>query len=153
MMCRLGHCASYHTIKEIENKMTIEATKSLKATSFRMSLNMSAAAVVAWDNFNRFMETKSVKDMLDNTVGIPYQVLDNSQPNILEDNQERQDSNKNTKLKKINCSYSSLNLTITTYRKKHTFVAHGMLELNDARQLKYEKTCDGISSPQKYNVL
>ena len=28
---------------------------------------------------------------------------------------------------------------------------HGILELNDARHLKYEKTCDRISSPQKYD--
>ena len=30
MMCRLGHCASYHSIKEIENEMATEATKSVK---------------------------------------------------------------------------------------------------------------------------
>ena len=83
-MCRLGHCASYHTIKEIENEVTIEATKSVKATPFRMSLNARTATGVAWDNFDRFVETKSGKDMLHNTVGIAYQVLDNSQPNIVE---------------------------------------------------------------------
>ena len=39
-MYRLGHCASYHTIKEIENEMT---AKSVKATPFRLSLNAGAA--------------------------------------------------------------------------------------------------------------
>ena len=48
MMCRLVHCASYHTIKEIENKMTIEARKSMKATPFGMSLNVNAATDVPW---------------------------------------------------------------------------------------------------------
>ena len=28
-----------------------------------------------------------------------------------------------------------------------------MLELNDTRRLKYKKTCDRISSPQKYYFL
>ena len=46
-----------------------------------------------------------------------------------------------------------MDLTTTQYRKKPKFAAHGMLELNDARHLKYEKTCDGISSPQKYDFL
>ena len=78
VMCRLGHCASYHTIKEIEIEMTIEVTKSLKATPFGMSLNASAATDVPWDNFDRFVETKSGKDKLHNTVGIAYQVFDNS---------------------------------------------------------------------------
>ena len=87
-MYRLGQCASYHTIKEIENEMTIEATKSVKAIPFGMTINASAATGVVWDNFDRFMETKSGKDTLHDTVGIACQVLDNSQPNILEDNQE-----------------------------------------------------------------
>ena len=98
MMCRLGHCASYHTIREIENEMTIEATKSVKARPFGISLNASTASVVAWDNFDR--------DTLHETVGIAYQVLDNSQPNILENSQEGQNSNENTKLKKRKRSYS-----------------------------------------------
>ena len=98
MMCRLGHCASYHAIREIENEMTIEATKSVKARPFGISLNASTASVVAWDNFDR--------DTLHETVGIAYQVLDNSQPNILENSQEGQNSNENTKLKKRKHSYS-----------------------------------------------
>ena len=100
MMCRLGYCASYHTTKEFENEMTIEATKSVKATPFGMSLNASAATGVAWNNFERFVKTKSGKDTLHDTVGIACQVLDNSQPNILEGSQERENSNENAKRKK-----------------------------------------------------
>ena len=140
MMCRLGHCTSYHTIKEIENEMTIEATKSVKETPFGMSLNASTATGVAWDNFDRFVETKNGKDTLRDTVGIVYQVLDNSRPNISKNSQEGQNSNENTKLKKRKRSYSPSELTITPYRKKPKFVGHGMLELNEARRLKYEKS-------------
>ena len=138
-------------IKETETEMTIEATKSVNATLLGMSLNVSAG--VAWDNFDRLVETKSGKDTLHNTVGIAYQVLDNSQPNILENNQERKNSNENTKLKKRKRSYRPSDLTIRSYRKKLKFVAHGMLELNDARRLKYEKICAGINSPQKNDFL
>ena len=133
--------------------MTIEPTKSVKATLFGMSLNASAATGAALDNFDRFVETKSGKDTLHHTVGVAYQVLDNSRPNILENSQEGQNSNENTKLKKKKRSYSPSELTITPYRKKPKFLAYGMLELNDARRLKYEKICDGISSPQKYDFL
>ena len=153
MMWRLCYCASYHTIKEFENEMTIEATKSVKATPFGMSLNATAATSVAWDNFDRFVKTKSGKDTLQDSVGIVYQVFDNPQPNILEDNQERENSKENSKRKKRRSSYSPSDLTITPNRKIPKFLAHGMLELNEARRLKYDKTCDGISSPQKYDFL
>ena len=81
-------CASYHTVNEIKNEMTIEATKRVNVTPFGMILNASAAVGVDWDNFNRFEETKSGTDTLHYTLGIAYQVFDNSQPNILENNQE-----------------------------------------------------------------
>ena len=92
MICRLGRCSSSHTTKEIENEMTTEATKSVKATPFGISLNASTATDVAWDNFDRFVETKSGEDTLRDTVTIAYQVLDNSQPNILQNNQESNES-------------------------------------------------------------
>ena len=76
-----------------------------------MSLNASTATGVAWDNFDRFVETKSGKDTLHDTA-IAYQVLDNSRPNILENSQERQNSNENTKLKKRKHSYCPSELTI-----------------------------------------
>ena len=153
MLCRLGHCASYHTIKEIENEMAIDATKSMTATSFGMSLSASAATGIAWDKFDRFVETKNGKDTFHDTVGIACQVLDNSQPNILEQNQERQNGNENAKLKIKKRLYSPSDLTITPYRKKPKFAAHDMLELNNARHLRCEKICDGLSYPQKYDFL
>ena len=127
--------------------------KSVKATLFGMGLNASPATGVAWDNFDRFVETKSGKDTLHDIIGIALQVLDNQQPYILEDNQVRQNSNEKRKLKMRKRLYSSLDLTVTPYRRKPIFPAHGMLELNDVRRLKYEKTCDGISSPKKYDFL
>ena len=83
-----------------------------------------------WDNCGRFVKTKKNKYTLNDTIGIAYQVLDNSEPSMLEDNRERQNINKNTKLKKRNYSYSLSDLIITPYKKKPKFVAHGMLELN-----------------------
>ena len=52
-----------------------------------MSLNASTAIGVAWGNFDRVVETKGGEDTLRDTIGIVYKELDNSQPNILENNQ------------------------------------------------------------------
>ena len=119
--------------------MTVEATKTVKVTPFGMSFNASAATSVAWNNFDRFGETKSGKDTLHDTVDIAYEVLDNSKLNHLESNQERQSSNENTDQEKGKHSYSPSYLTITPYGKKYRFSAHDILELNDTRRLKYEK--------------
>ena len=64
----------------------------MKATTFGISLNASTAIGIAWGNFDRFVETKSGEDTLRDNVGIAYQVLDNLQPNILENNQESSES-------------------------------------------------------------
>ena len=122
--------------------MTTEATKCVKVTTFGISLNASTATGVAWNNFDRFVKTKSGEDTLRNTVGIAYQVLDDSQLSILENNQERENSNGNTNGKREN-----VHITITPYRKKPKFVRHGMLELNNTKRLNYEKICAEISSP------
>ena len=50
----------------------------MNAKPFEMSLNASTVTGVAWDNIDRFVETKSGKDTLHGTVGVAYQVLDNS---------------------------------------------------------------------------
>ena len=54
--------------------MAIEAIKSVKATSFRMSLNGQLC--------DRFVETQHGKYMLHSTVRTAHQVLDNSELNI-----------------------------------------------------------------------
>ena len=54
--------------------MAIEAIKSVKATSFRMSLNGQLC--------DRFVETQHGKYMLHSTVRTAHQVFDNSELNI-----------------------------------------------------------------------
>ena len=91
------------------------------------------------DTCDRFVETQHCKYMLHSTVRIkPIKCLITQNQIFFEYNQQKQNCHKNTKLKKRSCSYSSSDLTTTPNRKKPTFVTHGMLELNDARQSKYE---------------
>ena len=59
-------------------KWKLRQQKSVNAKPFEMGLNASTVTGVAWDNFDRFVETKSGKDTLHDTVGVAYQVLDNS---------------------------------------------------------------------------
>ena len=66
---RLGHTASYYTMKELETKLTFHATETGNGTPTRMSLDLEQATGI----FDSFVETLTGKDSLHNTVGIAYQ--------------------------------------------------------------------------------
>lgn len=73
---RYGHCISYQGIEELETEATYTSIQksSLCPETIRKSGHLSTG--VAYDNFDRFVETKSGKDTLHDTVGIIYQNLD-----------------------------------------------------------------------------
>ena len=79
---RIGHCVSYSTAEELETELTFEANKNSKEIPFGMKTTPEFNAGIAWDNFNRFVETKSGKDTLHDTVGIAYQIRDVPMTNL-----------------------------------------------------------------------
>ena len=78
MMCKLGHYASKEQLKKLKMKQKLRQQKIVNVIPFEMSLNASTVTGVAWDNFDRFVETESGKGRLHHTVGVAYQVLNNS---------------------------------------------------------------------------
>ena len=82
MANRLDHCASYHTISEIETEMTFQATKEKSSIPYGMNPTNDCGLGVAWDNFDRFVETQSGKDTLHDTIGITYQKIINVQEDV-----------------------------------------------------------------------
>ena len=79
---RMGHCVSYSTAEELETELTFEANKNSKEIPFGMKTTAEFNAGIAWDNFNRFVETKSGKDTLHDTDGIAYQIRDVPMTNL-----------------------------------------------------------------------
>ena len=73
---RMGHCVSYSTVKELETELTFKANKNSKETPFGMKTTSEFNTGIAWGNFACFVETKSGKDTLHDTVGIAYQMQD-----------------------------------------------------------------------------
>ena len=69
---RLGHCASYSTIEELETELTFEVTREKRLTPNGMSLNSANKISVAFDNFDIYVETISGKDTLHDTADIAY---------------------------------------------------------------------------------
>ena len=59
ILSRFGHCISYHAVEEIETELTFEANKEGLVTPHGIELSPFLGTGVAWDNFDRFVETMS----------------------------------------------------------------------------------------------
>ena len=70
---RLGHSVSYNFVEEIETELTYAATEESTMTPSGMSLDPNSGTGLAFDNYDRFVETLTGKDPLHDTVGIAYQ--------------------------------------------------------------------------------
>ena len=67
---RMGNCVSYSTVEELETELSFEATP------FEMKTTPEFKAEIACHNFDRFVEIKSGKDILHDTVGNAYRMQD-----------------------------------------------------------------------------
>ena len=75
IMIRLGHCASYHTIEELETKARFKSTKQNLLTPLGMKLNSRCGTGVVWDKFDRFLETITIRETLHDRVGVTNQPI------------------------------------------------------------------------------
>ncbi|CAH0721911.1 unnamed protein product, partial [Brenthis ino] len=73
---RYGHCISYPGIEELETEATYTSIQKSTLCPETIKKTHNLCTGVAYDNFDRFVETGSGKDTLHDTVGIIYQNLD-----------------------------------------------------------------------------
>ena len=132
LLNRMGHCSSYHTVEEIETELTFQANAEHKNTPHGMELNPSLGTSVAWDNYDRFVDTQSGKDTLHDTVGIAFQIV--QQPSVSqvdltetspgltsssrEDTCNTNSRRKSAATRKRRRVYEATDLHIEPYRKK-----------------------------------
>ncbi|XP_077263749.1 uncharacterized protein LOC143898274 isoform X3 [Temnothorax americanus] len=130
ILSKYGHCCSYITLEELETEMTFSTTNSTYVCPEDILRRPDLNTGVAFDNFDRFVETLNGKDTLHDMVGIIYQdVIQNEDtmsvvsPNVCE--------NKNLTTNKTVHSNFSESSMITTKRKRKrrsfdeiTFVMH-----------------------------
>lgn len=68
-----GHCCSYTTLEELETEMTFSTANSAYVCPEDILRRPDLNTGVAFDNFDRFVETLNGKDTLHDTVGIIFQ--------------------------------------------------------------------------------
>jgi len=70
---RYNQCTSYNVIEELEIELTYSSINQLGLCPPGVLLSPKLSTGVAFDNFDRFVETSNGKDTLHDTVGILYQ--------------------------------------------------------------------------------
>ncbi|CAH1115753.1 unnamed protein product [Psylliodes chrysocephalus] len=75
---RYGHCISYPGVEELKSTFYSVQKSTICPKVIRKNPNLCTG--IAFDNFDRFIETKSGKDTLHDTVGVIYR---NEDPNTL----------------------------------------------------------------------
>lgn len=70
---KFGHCCSYTTTEELETEATFNATSSSQICPDDIVRKPNLSTGVAFNNFDRFVDTLTGKDTLHDTVGIIFQ--------------------------------------------------------------------------------
>ena len=78
----------YHTIAEIEASLTLNAKIDGRTLPLGLNSLKGSGIGLAWDNFDRFVDTFNGKDTLHDTVATAFQKSSEKTPPILEPNEE-----------------------------------------------------------------
>ena len=80
---RYGHSINYTLAEELETELTYTSVDENRLIPSGISLTGNLSTHVAYDNYDRFVETLSGKDTLHDTVGIIYQFTQNDDENVI----------------------------------------------------------------------
>lgn len=75
ILSKYGHCCSYTTLEELETELSFSTANSTNVFPEDILRRPDLNTGVAFDNFDRFVETVNGSDTLHDTVGIIYQNL------------------------------------------------------------------------------
>lgn len=124
LLNRLGHSIAYTTAEELETEITYTEFKKNKVIPSGININKTSCTHVAFDNYDRFVETLDGKDTLHDTVGIIYQFKNESEnlevPNITHDSEETEIPTTSTNVRTIRRRrrFDEIPLEVTPYYKK-----------------------------------
>lgn len=115
---RLGHCVSYTLVEELETELAYGSSAETRILPYGLISGCEQLHThVAFDNYDRFVETLSGKDTLHDTVGIVYQNI-STEANINNNNLNMNNDMSNHELQSRRRKYfSSFDNSIEPYIK------------------------------------
>lgn len=123
---RLGHCVSYSVVEELESELAYGCAANSNILPYGLiPKNPKLRTHVAFDNYDKFVETSSGKDTLHDTVGIVYQNFDpvsNANGQIVAQSTKTL-CNKETERRRRKY-FSDFNSNVESYTKKSQTLPH-----------------------------
>lgn len=115
LLNKYGQCCSYNTIEELETEATFSTLSKSVICPEDIRLSPYYSTGVAFDNYDRFVETCSGKDTLHDTVGIIYQNVESHFPDT---DEPEIDYAINPPLAKRRRTFEAISGEIVPYTKK-----------------------------------
>lgn len=112
ILSRQGYCITYPSILELETSAAYSCASNNQLCPSGIQPTSILSSGVAWDNYDRFVETSSGKNTLHDTVGIIYQNIPTEEElNIIKRNDASTEAQQN----------SSINVRDLAGRRKRSF--------------------------------
>ena len=118
---RYGHCCSYNVIEELETEVTFSSSKRSNICPQDIIQVRNLMTRVAFDNFDRFVDTRNGKDTLHDTVGIIFQNTNGDTdflPDIFSIEEDESGTDNDTPNTKRRRTFDEITPELEAYNKK-----------------------------------
>lgn len=141
ILSRQGYCITYPSILELETSAAYSCTSNNQLCPTSILRTSILSCGVAWDNYDRFVETSSGKNTLHDTVGILYQNIPTEEElNIIERNRNNASTVFEQNL--------SINVRDFSGRRKRSFEDDSFEHLQSTKQRRPEFWHSSSSLPE-----
>lgn len=116
---KYGHCCSYTVLEELETEATFAATRRSMLCPDDILPYRNLCTGLAFNNFDRFVDTTTGKDTLHDTVGIMYQNIVERPPSVPRVIAQNPDDNEpSTSAKRRRRTFDEVTFELQSYNKK-----------------------------------
>ena len=151
---RFGHCSSYTILEGLETEATFSSTSRTDVCPEDILRTSNLCTSLAFNNFDRFVDTASGKDTLHDTVGIIFQHIAPNADNIMpetESNNENPNAN-NEISKKRRRTFDTIIHELEPYTKRPK-VIETLLPLSHPQQLSKSQNLTSVQRLDKLWML
>ncbi|KAL4718512.1 hypothetical protein ACJJTC_002715 [Scirpophaga incertulas] len=114
---KYGHCCSYTVLEELETEATFAATRRSMLCPDDIIPSRNLCTGLAFNNFDRFVDTATGKDTLHDTVGIMFQNIVNCLPSLPRPIAENVDEPE-TSVKRRRRTFDEITFELQSYNKR-----------------------------------
>lgn len=131
---RFGHSINYHLVEELETELTFNASDISRLLPDELHQLPNLHTGLAFDNYDRFVDTINGRDTLHDTVGIAYQDILLHHPPVAPAPIPVVGNNETGRVLRRRRAFDGQSAEITPYHKKPRMVTEPLIDLDDSRR-------------------